>query len=94
MSSRELREERRAELVRADLLGVIENLFDFEGRAHHEVVFVYESAIGDATLYERARHDVLDTAAQATWVPLADFASGGTWLVPDGLVALIAKHSP
>ena len=38
---RELQEEIGAELDELRLLTVLENLFEFEGKAWHEIVFVY-----------------------------------------------------
>jgi ADP-ribose pyrophosphatase YjhB (NUDIX family) len=51
---REMREELGVELARASLLGVIENLFSFNGVPGHEVVFIYETAVEGDTLTGQA----------------------------------------
>jgi ADP-ribose pyrophosphatase YjhB (NUDIX family) len=50
---RELREELAAEVCGLTLLGVLENIFTFEGQPGHEIVFVFEARFADAALYER-----------------------------------------
>ena len=92
---RELREELGVELSRVELLGVLENVFDFEGRRHHEIVFAFDCDVVDPTFYERDSHEVIgdsgDVIEVARWVAVADFVSGEKSLVPDGLLPLIAK---
>lgn len=39
---REIREELEAEVIDARLLGVLENIFTFDGQPAHEIVFVCE----------------------------------------------------
>ena len=46
---RELQEEIGAELDELRLLTVLENLFELEGKASHEIVFVYEATLADPT---------------------------------------------
>ena len=86
---REVRDELGVELSRADRLGVLENIFDFEGRQHHEIAFAFDCDVADASFYDRERYHIFDTEEVATWAPLADFASGAKRLVLDGLLALI-----
>jgi ADP-ribose pyrophosphatase YjhB (NUDIX family) len=49
---REMREEFDLELDPDDLsvLGVIENAFEFRGRSHHEICFVYEARVEASVL--------------------------------------------
>ena len=44
---RELAEEIRATVTRADLLGVLENTFTYQGQPGHEIDFVFEVTVGD-----------------------------------------------
>src|SRR5215207_4865138 len=57
--AREWREELGLELEAPTLLGVIENLFTSNGRAGHEVVFVYSARLADPSglRARRARGD-------------------------------------
>ncbi len=50
---RELDEELGVELSDLRLLGVLENIFTCEGKAAHEIVFVYEARFADESLYDR-----------------------------------------
>ncbi len=91
---RELREELGVELSRVDLLGVLENIFEFEGRQHHEIVFAFDVDVANRSFYDIETHDVIEdgvVVARASWMPVADFVSGAAWLVPDGLIGLIAR---
>src|SRR3954452_23331312 len=51
--AREWREELGLELVAPALLGVLENRFTSNGRAGHEVVFVFAARLADAAVHER-----------------------------------------
>jgi ADP-ribose pyrophosphatase YjhB (NUDIX family) len=88
---RELREELGVEVCDLTLLGVLENIFTFEGRPGHEIVFAFEARLADAALYERDELVGLEEEQPfvAWWVPLAQFAAGGPPLYPDGLFALL-----
>ena len=50
---RELQEELGAELTDLRLLGTFENLFTYQGRPGHELIWLYEARFTDASLYER-----------------------------------------
>ena len=93
---REIHEELGAALAAVRLVGVLENLFVYEGRPRHEVVFVFDAAFADAALYARSELPVVEAEADwspARWRPLADFAAGAARLVPDGLLALLAADA-
>jgi ADP-ribose pyrophosphatase YjhB (NUDIX family) len=90
--AREIREELRAEVTDLRLLGVLENVFTYEGKPGHEVVFVYDARFADTSLYEQ---EVLiahegDDPFRAVWKSLSEFGSGGPPLYPDGLLELLA----
>jgi 8-oxo-dGTP pyrophosphatase MutT (NUDIX family) len=91
---REMMEELGAELARVRLLGVLENIFTYEGRPGHEIVFVYRGWFADASLYERdeLRWTESDgTEWLARWMPLEHFARGGPPLYPAGVYALLSQ---
>lgn len=50
---REVLEEVAAETYGHQRLGVLENLFVFDGKPGHEIVFVYEAKFADESLYEK-----------------------------------------
>jgi len=89
---REMREELDTELENLRLLGVIENLFEFEGQPGHENVFVFE-----ATFAEPERYETLDAFRMAddggwldvAWVNVNELADPLAPLVPEAVLALL-----
>jgi len=75
------------------LLGVVENVFTFEGRPGHEIVFAFEARVVEAEVYAREEVVGVDTDGrphEAVWVALADLAGpDALTLGPDGLLALL-----
>jgi ADP-ribose pyrophosphatase YjhB (NUDIX family) len=93
---RELLEETGSDARVLRRLGVLENLFTFEGEPWHEIVFVFEVELLDRSVYE---HDVLEVVETirgeevrlpALW---ADPATLDAPLYPDGLAELLAEAS-
>lgn len=87
---REIREEIGAEVRDLKLLGVLENLFELEGKQQHEVVFVYDGRFVDASLYGQAEIPLLDGGWRtgAIWRPPAWFG-GECPLMPVGIEKLV-----
>jgi ADP-ribose pyrophosphatase YjhB (NUDIX family) len=89
---REWREELGLELQAPVLLGVLENLFTYEGRAGHEVVLVFTARLADV----RAELETVEGTGErhsAVWVALDDVRRGAPPLYPAGLLDLIeAAH--
>ena len=59
---RELLEEIGQRLSDVRLLGVLENLFDWEGSPAHEIVFAFGASFADDSAYEIAEQRILDHA--------------------------------
>ena len=91
---REIQEEIDAEVRDLRLLGVLENLFELEGRQHHEVVFVYDARFEDNSLYEMAEIPLLEGGwmTGAIWRPL-DWFGEHCPLVPTDLPRLLRDRS-
>lgn len=91
---REIREEVSAEITDLQLVDVIENLFTNDGRAGHEIVFVYDGEFVDKTLYAQSYlevHEDDQTKLRATWRPL-EFFNDYHRLVPKELMALFSEN--
>jgi 8-oxo-dGTP pyrophosphatase MutT (NUDIX family) len=90
---RELLEEIGAELDELLLLTIIENLFEFEGAASHEIVFVYEASFADRGLYDRREFVVREETGTlpGVWRRLSDFDMVSAPLYPDGLLAHLTE---
>ena len=81
--ARELREETGAEVRVGRHLGVLENLFTFEGKPWHEIVSpqVFEAELDDPTLNERDAFEIVETIdGRDVRVPVL-------WVDPDRLDA-------
>ena len=90
---REWSEEYGLTLREPRLLGVVENVFTYEGRPGHEVVFVFQARIAEEAVYARDALEGVDPDGRvhhAVWVPLADLAGDGVPLHPAGLLDLLA----
>jgi ADP-ribose pyrophosphatase YjhB (NUDIX family) len=92
---REFREELAQELTDVRLLGVLENIFGWQGSrvgTEHEVVFIFSAAFAAADAYEVEEQLILDNPdRRVLWRP-ADALSPP--LYPAGLSELIARPLP
>ena len=88
---REFREEIAADLVEVRYVGMLENIFTYEGRRGHEIVLVYDGRLTDASLYEKEYilGDELGEPFKAVWMRVDEFGEGKATVYPDGLLALL-----
>jgi ADP-ribose pyrophosphatase YjhB (NUDIX family) len=87
---REFLEEIGQVLTGVRLLGVLENIFGWQGGTEHEVVFIFEAALADEAAYEieeQLIRDDTEPKSRVLWRP-ADAVSPP--LYPAGLTELIA----
>lgn len=92
---REWREEYGLTLEDPRLLGVVENLFTYEGRPGHEIVFAFEGRVAEREVYGRDEVVGVDPDGkrhEAAWIALDDLAADGAIpLSPNGLLALLRE---
>ena len=91
---RELREEIQVDVARESLkfLGVVENIFTFLGKAHHEIVLIYDGALKGSGLYERAvivGQEANGEPIHAMWKRIDEFGEGKLILYPTGLLEML-----
>ncbi|MGB3496338.1 MAG: NUDIX hydrolase [Elainellaceae cyanobacterium] len=88
---REFQEELGAELQNITLLDCIENIFMLNGKPGHEVVFLYQCDLVDATFYDREdiQFQEGDTWHMARWVECDRLTSGELRLVPPACLAYL-----
>ena len=77
---REFLEEINVNVEVKDFLGVAENIFTFEGKNGHEIVFFYNVAISDKDYKDE--YIVSDDGGKATWININDFKNGNKILYP------------
>ena len=94
---REIREEVGADVEGLRLIGVLENIFVYEGRQGHEVVFVYDAEFVDRSLYEqeeiRCYEPEADVEFVARWRSPEEMRGLGVRLVPEGLSGLLTTSA-
>jgi 8-oxo-dGTP pyrophosphatase MutT (NUDIX family) len=88
---REFHEELSAELTEVRYLGMLENIFTYEGRRGHEIVLVYDGRLTDFHLYEKEIiiGDEFGHSFKAVWKWLDEFGQGKPPVYPDGLLELL-----
>ena len=90
---REIQEELDVEVENIQLVGVIENIFTYEGKQGHEIVFVFDAEFSDKSLYELDEIDGYQQEAnfrfKAKWQSLDEIEKNGSRLVPKDLANLL-----
>jgi 8-oxo-dGTP pyrophosphatase MutT (NUDIX family) len=89
---RELKEEINVDVTDLNYLGMLENIYTFNGGSYHEVVLVYDGTLIEAGLYEEAM--ILGKEAngddiRAMWKELGEFKQGKSILYPPGLLEML-----
>lgn len=82
---REFKEELNAEIEILGFLGVIEEVFEWNGKKAHQIFFNYRIRFLDPAFYEDRKFRVLDDSVTAFWKPISDFQNGDR-LVPENLL--------
>lgn len=82
---REFQEEIQAELTNIKYLGCMENLFTFNGKPGHEILFVYECDLVAPKFYqlEELTFAEGERKKRALWIQIDRFKSGELKLVPE-----------
>lgn len=88
--TREIAEELGTTLLELRLLGVLENLFAYDGTPGHEVAFVYAGRLAEPDVVPKNGREFVDNGEVhwVEWRPL-DSAGDDLPLYPDGLQELI-----
>jgi 8-oxo-dGTP pyrophosphatase MutT (NUDIX family) len=89
---REIREELGVEIRNPRLLGVLENLFTFDSKQGHEIVFVYDAELEDRALYGLETFQGRESNGQsfsALWINLDSISPQDPPVYPEGLVELL-----
>lgn len=73
------------------LLGVLENIFEWQGATQHEVVFVFAAAFGDPAAYEIAEQRIRDDASGENRVIWRPDGAVSPPMYPDGVLDLVRQ---
>jgi ADP-ribose pyrophosphatase YjhB (NUDIX family) len=93
---REMREELGLEVQEIRSLGVVENIFTFDGEPRHEICFLFETWVDAATLERLDGTRIVEPAAPddveiATAIGLDELRSGRLPVYPDGVLDLLTR---
>ena len=86
---REIQEEILVDITVNDLLGVIENIFTYQGKTGHEIVFLYSIEIPEDTYKDEYEIDDEADEYNAVWVDIDDFKSGKKIIYPEEFLKYI-----
>lgn len=84
---REFKEELGTEIVHAEYIDVVENIFDFKETPLHELCMLYDVKLPDQYYEDKefiVTGDVIHVKAR--WVPVNDFKTGAKTLLPPQLL--------
>jgi ADP-ribose pyrophosphatase YjhB (NUDIX family) len=88
--NREFLEEIDQRLTEVRLLGVLENIFEWQGEPQHEVVFLFRAGFADPAAYEIPEQAILDEADGRSRVIWRSPGATSPPLYPNGVTELIA----
>lgn len=82
--AREMLEEFDAEVEVLELLDVVQNVFYFEGRPRHEIVFIHRARFIDDAFYRRGELPNIEPSSNevSKWLPVAEVLNGHVPLFP------------
>ncbi len=84
---REIEEELAAEVSEPELVHVLENIFEYGGKTHHEIVFLFRAAVLDERLTRVPEVKLIDNTFEfrAVWKSVAELLRDDVVLYPAGL---------
>jgi len=86
---REYQEELKVDIKIKKLIDVVENIFEYNGKKAHEIVFMYDIEMDDS--YYKEKYEIIDTAGtfEAKWIDINEFISGNKTLYPKVLISYL-----
>ena len=93
---REIREEMGEEITHLRQLGVLENLFTYEGEQGHEIVFVFDADFKHKSVYTRKDLKASEDDGmqfKLRWLQISGLTQLKYPLYPDGITQLILEQN-
>ena len=71
---REVREELSCDVEKLSLTKVLENIFTYEGKQGHEIVFIYKGDLSNKELYDKETISIVEPygTLEAEWILIED----------------------
>lgn len=91
---REIKEEINEEIKNIKYLGLLENIFTYEGKPGHEIILVYDAEFVNKKMYEKNAVNITeskDVWCYAYWKSLDEFGEGKLKLYPNDLKQLLLQ---
>ncbi len=91
---REIKEETGEEITDIKYLGLLENIFTYEGKPGHEIILVYDAEFINKDIYKKDAINITesnDVWCYAYWKSLDEFGDGKLKLYPDELKWLLLQ---
>jgi ADP-ribose pyrophosphatase YjhB (NUDIX family) len=91
---REIMEETGEEITNIKYLGLLENIFTYEGKPGHEIILIYDAEFVNKDIYNKDSVKITesnDVWCYAYWKSLDEFGEGKLKLYPDELKQLLMK---
>ena len=81
---REIREELHYEIERLKHLEVIENLFEYDGKKGHEIVFLFQGEVSQKSLEQQKTIHIVEDEYEydAEWIPVENILKNDAMLYP------------
>lgn len=81
---REVEEELGCKIENLSLIKTVENIFTFNGKTGHEVVFLYKGELSNKSLYAQEKIHIIEPYGEfdAEWVSIKDILEGRAILYP------------
>ncbi|MFA6255521.1 MAG: NUDIX hydrolase [Patescibacteria group bacterium] len=91
---REVKEELSTEITALKKMGTFENIFTYQGKKGHEIIFVYDAKFVDPKFYSKKKIIVSEegTKSEAVWLKINDLSKKNILLYPVGLKELIKRN--
>jgi ADP-ribose pyrophosphatase YjhB (NUDIX family) len=88
---REFHEELSLDIKNIKLISIFENIFTFNSKEMHEIVFLYESNFVDTSIYNKNIINGLegDRAFKAIWISITDFSNRRYKIYPEEIISYL-----
>jgi len=94
---REIKEETGKDIKNIKYLAAFENIFTYEGKPGHEIVFIYDAEFTDEKIYKKDCIRITESNngwCNAYWKRMSEFGKGKLILYPDELLDLLMRGKP
>lgn len=91
---REVKEELNTKITALKQIGIFENIFTYQGKRGHEIIYVYDAKFVDPKFYSKKKIVVNEEGVKsnADWLKISDLAKKNILLYPVELKELIIKE--